>query len=117
MTTPAIALAQLWRWAGCPPFALERVRFTGGDPVLPGVFQVGTAPRWPPSRRPGWPRPSWGELRGGGEQTVSVDARAAAATFRSERYLRVDGEKPPDPWSPVSGYYRTARRALDPAPL
>ena len=43
MTTPAIALAQLWRWAGCPPFALERVRFTGGDPILPGVFQVGTA--------------------------------------------------------------------------
>ena len=34
MTSPEIALAQLWRWAGCDPFALERVRFHGGDPVL-----------------------------------------------------------------------------------
>ena len=45
MTTPAIALAQLWRWAACDPFALERVRFHGGDPILPGVFQVGAAVR------------------------------------------------------------------------
>ncbi len=107
MTPPALALAQLWRWAGCPPFALERVRFTGGDPILPGVFQVGTA-SMATIAAAGLAAAELAKLRGGGDQTVSVDARAAAATFRSERYLRVNVEKPPDPWSPISGYYRTA---------
>jgi crotonobetainyl-CoA:carnitine CoA-transferase CaiB-like acyl-CoA transferase len=107
MTTPAIALAQLWRWAGCEPFALERVRFTGGDPVLPGVFQVGTA-SMASIAAAGLAAAELARLRGGREQTVDVDARAAAATFRSERYLRINGEKLPDPWNPISGYYRTA---------
>ena len=31
---------------------------------------------------------------------------AAAAAFRSERYLRVDGRQPPGAWHPVSGFYR-----------
>jgi len=33
--------------------------------------------------------------------------RAAAATFRSGRYLTVDGGPPIDPWSPIAGYYET----------
>ena len=105
MTTPAIALAQLWRWAGCAPFALERVRFHGGDPVLPGVFQVGTA-AMSSIAASALAAAELGRLRGGPEQTVDVDARAAAATFRSERYLRIAGKKPADPWGPVSGYFR-----------
>ena len=87
MTPPAIALAQLWRWAGCPPFALERVHFTGGDPVLPGVFQVGTA-SMASIAAAGLAAAELIGLRGGGAQTVGVDARAAAATFRSERARR-----------------------------
>lgn len=106
MTTPAIALAQLWRWAGCEPFALERVRFHGGDPVLPGIFQVGTA-AMSSIAAAGLAAAELWRLRGGGEQTVDVDGRAAAATFRSERYLRIDGRAPADPWSAISGYYRT----------
>ncbi|CAO5236852.1 CoA transferase [Frankia sp. AgKG'84/4] len=39
---------------------------------------------------------------------VTVDTRHAAAVFRSERHLRIDGRPPPSPWDPVSGYYRTA---------
>jgi crotonobetainyl-CoA:carnitine CoA-transferase CaiB-like acyl-CoA transferase len=105
MTTPAIALAQLWRWAACDPFALERVRFHGGDPILPGVFQVGAAAMSSIAASALAAAELW-RLRGGREQTVDVDARAAAATFRSERYLRIDGKKPADPWGPVSGYFR-----------
>src|SRR5438128_2539535 len=45
-------------------------------------------------------------LRTGRQQAVAVDAWAAAAAFRSERYLRVDGRTPPSAWHPVSGFYR-----------
>jgi crotonobetainyl-CoA:carnitine CoA-transferase CaiB-like acyl-CoA transferase len=30
------------------------------------------------------------------------------AAFRSERYLMIDGQAPPSPWGPLSGYFRTA---------
>jgi crotonobetainyl-CoA:carnitine CoA-transferase CaiB-like acyl-CoA transferase len=105
VTSPAIALAQLWRWVGCDPFALESVRFQGGDPILPGIFQAGTASMASIAASALAAAELW-RLRGGGAQTVDVDARAAAATFRSERYLRINGEKPADPWGPISGYYR-----------
>lgn len=45
-------------------------------------------------------------LRSGRRQHVTVDVRAAAAIFRGERYLRIDGAKPPEPWGKLSGYYR-----------
>lgn len=38
-------------------------------------------------------------------QTVTVSVRHALALFRSERYLRVNGSAPTDPWSPLSGFY------------
>src|SRR6185436_16827470 len=44
------------------------------------------------------------ELRGGRRQSVSVDLRAAAASLRSARYLRIDG-KPAPVWDPMSGFY------------
>jgi crotonobetainyl-CoA:carnitine CoA-transferase CaiB-like acyl-CoA transferase len=34
--------------------------------------------------------------------------RHAAIEFRSERYLRVDGAPPPDPWDKIAGAYRTS---------
>jgi crotonobetainyl-CoA:carnitine CoA-transferase CaiB-like acyl-CoA transferase len=44
------------------------------------------------------------QLRGGRPQRVAVELRAAAASLRSARYLRVDG-KPPPVWDPLSGFY------------
>jgi len=38
---------------------------------------------------------------------VAVDGHHASSAFRSERYLRVDGKPPANPWAPLSGYYRT----------
>jgi len=105
MTSPEIALAQLWRWAGCDPFALERVRFHGGDPVLPGVFQIATAAQVSIAAAGLAAAELW-KLRTGREQTVDVEARAAAASFRAERYLRIDGKGGDDPWGPASGYFR-----------
>ena len=39
---PSSILGDLWTVAGCDPAALEHVRLTGDDPVLPGRFRVGT---------------------------------------------------------------------------
>ncbi len=39
---------------------------------------------------------------------VTVNGRGAQIAFRSERYLRVDGRPPANPWEPTSGDYQTA---------
>jgi crotonobetainyl-CoA:carnitine CoA-transferase CaiB-like acyl-CoA transferase len=47
-----------------------------------------------------------GLLRGPGP-AVTVDGRAVAASFGSERLIRIDGVAPPV-WAPLSGFWRTA---------
>lgn len=44
--------------------------------------------------------------RTGTRQEVVVDTRHAAAEFRSERYLKVDGGPAPELWDPIAGLYR-----------
>jgi crotonobetainyl-CoA:carnitine CoA-transferase CaiB-like acyl-CoA transferase len=46
-------------------------------------------------------------LRTGRGQSVAVDMRAAVAAFRSERFLRVNGQVPPDVRGALFGFYRT----------
>ena len=41
----------------------------------------------------------------GKSQRVRINARAAAISLRSARYLRVNGKPPPSPWDPFSGFY------------
>ncbi|OLR94975.1 CoA transferase [Actinokineospora bangkokensis] len=48
------------------------------------------------------------EARGLPAGPVSVDARHAEESFRSERHLLVDGRSPGEVWAPLSGDYRTA---------
>ncbi|MBI4608040.1 MAG: CoA transferase [Candidatus Rokubacteria bacterium] len=105
MSEAATALAQLWSWADCDPAALECTRLTGGDPVLPTNFKIGTAATATIAAAGLAAAELW-RLRTGRRQRVAVDARAAAVAFRSERYLRVDGRTPPDAWGPISGFYR-----------
>jgi crotonobetainyl-CoA:carnitine CoA-transferase CaiB-like acyl-CoA transferase len=102
---PAPVLAELWRLAGGDPVALDEVRLTGRDPVLPGRFLVGTAATATIAAAGLAAAEVW-RLRSGARQTVAVDMRAAAAAFRSQSYLRLDGKAPADPWAPVSGYYQ-----------
>nr|MDT0665736.1 CoA transferase [Micromonospora sp. DSM 115978] len=45
---------------------------------------------------------------GGAELPVTVDTRHAAIAFRSERYITANRRPLPNPWDPLSGYYRTA---------
>jgi crotonobetainyl-CoA:carnitine CoA-transferase CaiB-like acyl-CoA transferase len=99
-------LAKLWEQAGGDAAALDQVTLSGGDPILPGRFKVGTA-ALATIGAAGLAAAELWRMRTGRRQHVSVDARAAAAMFRGERYVRIDGAPPPDPWGKIAGYYRT----------
>ena len=81
-------LGELWRRAGEDLAALNRAQLTGGDPVLPSDFKLATVAAASPAAAMLAAAELW-RLRSGRRQHVAVDARAAAAAFRSERYLRV----------------------------
>ncbi|WP_210156595.1 CoA transferase [Microbispora oryzae] len=107
------------------------VHVTGGDPVLPSVYRLGTlaavsvgavtaavaaygaaAGRLPPAdtaAREDGEAPPPGPLGDapGPAAAVSVDVRHAAVAFQSERHFRIHGE-PLVLWAPLSGDYPTA---------
>ena len=87
-------LSDLWRSAGEDPAALQWAKLTGSDPVFPSDFKVATAATASIAAAGLAAAELW-RLRTGRRQAVAVDAWAAAAAFRSERYLRVDGRAPP----------------------
>ncbi|WP_240035719.1 CoA transferase [Hwanghaeella grinnelliae] len=95
----------LWRAAGLSSRALERVRLTGGEPVLPSSFRVGAAAQASIALT-GLAASEIDRLRSGREQTVSVDMLHAALEFRSERLLRIDGGDAPELWDPIAGVYQ-----------
>jgi crotonobetainyl-CoA:carnitine CoA-transferase CaiB-like acyl-CoA transferase len=98
-------LARLWRAAGQDDAALREARLTGHEPVLPSSFAVGTAAQATIAAAALAAGELW-RLRTGRRQSVSVDMRAAAIEFRSERYLRVDGKPPRDHHDSIAGLYR-----------
>ena len=104
-TDATAALAGLWKIAGGDASALERVTITGADPVLPTNFKIGTAASATIAATALAAAELWRQ-RTGRAQTVGVDMRAAVAAFRSERYLRVNGEAPHER-DPLFGFYRT----------
>jgi crotonobetainyl-CoA:carnitine CoA-transferase CaiB-like acyl-CoA transferase len=102
---PIEVLAGLWRAAGFDDTALRQVQFTGAEPVLPSSFAIGTAAQATIGAAALAAAELW-RARSGRRQTVGVDMRRAAAEFRSERYLRVDGKEPLDHHDAIAGLYR-----------
>ena len=99
-------IARVWDAVGGDAAALERVDLTGADPILPTRFRIGTAASTVVAATALAATELW-RLRTGRAQSVAVDMRAAVAAFRSERYLRVNGEAAPDVRGPIFGFYRT----------
>ena len=99
------ALEILWQHAALPRIAPGSVVLTGNDPILPSSFRVGTAAQATIAAAGLAAAEIW-RRRSGQSQTVTVDMRHAAAEFRSERYLRIDGQAPSDPWDAIAGAYR-----------
>ena len=100
----ANVLAGLWRTAGQDDAALSAVELTGAEPVLPSSFAVGTAAQATLAASALAANELW-RLRTGRRQRVTVDMRAAAIEFRSERYLRVDGKVPAEYHDSIAGLY------------
>src|SRR5438876_8389065 len=102
---PKKILAALWRAGGHPEAALDAIELTGVEPVLPSSFAVGTAAQATIGAAALAAGELW-RLRTGRRQSVRVDMRDAAIEFRSERYLRVDGEPPAEYHDKIHGLYR-----------
>jgi crotonobetainyl-CoA:carnitine CoA-transferase CaiB-like acyl-CoA transferase len=102
---PVYVLTELWRAAGFDDAALRNVTFTGDEPVLPSSFAVGTAAQATIGTVALAAAELW-RLRTGRRQDVRVDMRNAAIEFRSERYLRVDGNELDDHHDEIAGLYR-----------
>lgn len=102
---PTTALQSLWTLANSDPEALERIHFAQTERQLPSMFRIGAAAASSIGAQALAAAEIWRQ-RAGKPQRVEVDLRHALAMFRSERYLTVDSEPPPDPWSPIAGYYQ-----------
>ncbi|PRX51320.1 CoA transferase family III [Prauserella shujinwangii] len=83
------------------------VEVTGAETVLPGPYRVAAAA----AAAIGVTTYAAGELlrlRGIDPGRVAVDTRHAAAAFRSEHHVLVDGAVPGEAWAPLSDVYRAA---------
>ena len=98
------ALKELLALAGQGVAPEVPVEFTGGDPVFPTPYLVGTAGAAVLAAVGTAAARLW-FLKTGRIQNVTMDVRSAAAAMRSARYLRIDGKPPKEAWDPLSGYY------------
>ncbi|MGB6538332.1 MAG: CoA transferase [Xanthobacteraceae bacterium] len=102
---PKRVVGGLWRAAGHDDDALSGIELTGAEPVLPSSFAVGTVAQATIAAAALAAGELW-RMRSGRRQHVTVDMRAAAIEFRSERYLRVDGKAPEEYHDSIAGLYR-----------
>lgn len=104
LATAGEVLADIWTTTGGDTNAIHSVSLTGAEPVLPSSFAVdavaqGTIAASALAAADIWRR------RTGQAQGVSVDRRHAAAEFRSERYMHVDGFAAHE-WDKIAGVYQ-----------
>src|SRR5260370_42502685 len=103
---PEVALAEILTSAGVPAIA-SKAKLVGDDPVIPTRYRIGAAGSAVIAAA-GLAAASLWELRTGRMQDVEVDVRAAAASLRSARYMKLDGPAQRDPMDPLSGFYEVA---------
>lgn len=103
--SPYDTLTTLWTQAGCDAASLDRLRFRDAAYQLPSTFHVGALAGATLGAQALAAADIW-RLRSGRDQQVEIDMRHAAALFRSERYLTVDGAAPDGMGSPITGFYQ-----------
>lgn len=104
--TPRDITAALLDLAGLDS-RMERLALTGAEPVLPSSFRVDAAAQASIAASAMAAAAIW-RRRSGRSQDVAVDMRAAAAEFRSEHHVRIDGARPGETWDAIAGIYPTA---------
>ena len=102
---PMTALHEILQSAGVGPPEAGQLEIRGADPVLPLRYRIGTAGAASLGALGLAVSRLWA-LRTGRHQRVTVDARAAAVSLRSARYLRINGKPLPGAWDPLSGFYQ-----------
>jgi crotonobetainyl-CoA:carnitine CoA-transferase CaiB-like acyl-CoA transferase len=95
------ALEPIWRAAGLPADALDRLRLTGQDPVLPSSFAVGCAAQTSLAAA-ALAATQIGVRRNGLQQQVQVDMRRAALECAGR--FEIDG-RAPELWDKIAGLY------------
>ena len=98
-------LQALWQLGGGAAEALAQVQFTGNPAQLPSTFQIGSLASASIAVQALAAAQIW-QMRGGAAQPISVNQRHALAMFKSDRYLRINGQPAADPWSKIAGYYQ-----------
>ncbi len=101
---PQRALRELIALAGLAEPESGQIRIAGDDPVFPTPYRIAASGAAAVAAVAYAAAELW-RLRSGRRQSISVDARAAAASLRSNRYLQIDGKKPDGPFDPMSGFY------------
>jgi hypothetical protein len=101
------AFAYLNRIAGIAP--LRAPSFTSEDPIVSTPFRVGEASAASAGLAASAAHEIW-RLRGGGQQDIAVDLKAAASSLLSFTLLRRNGSPVPRPaeTNPTVGLYQTA---------
>ena len=102
------ALRELLELARLDMSGLGDVDFTNADPVFPTRYRIGTAGAAALAAVGVAASDLWTLRTGRPRQRIRVDTRAAAASLRSSRYLRVNAAPPPEVWDPMSGFYPVA---------
>jgi crotonobetainyl-CoA:carnitine CoA-transferase CaiB-like acyl-CoA transferase len=106
MPSPRDILADLWTLAGGAPSALDAVKLTGAEPVVPSSFRIAAAAQATIAASGLAAAEIW-KQRTGEAQSVAVDMLHAIVECRSERYLIVNGKPAPPSWDKTAGIYRT----------
>lgn len=102
-----VALAEILKSAVVAPASAANARIVGDDPVIPTRYRIGAAGSAAIAAA-GLAAASIWEIRTGRRQEVEVDVRAAVASLRSYRYMKLDGPPQRDLMDPLSGFYRAS---------
>ncbi len=102
---PEVALAEILKSSDVAPASAANARIVGDDPVIPTRYRIGAAGSAVIAAA-GLGAASIWEMRTGRRQEVEVDVRAAVASLRSPRYMKLDGPAQRDPMDPLSGFYQ-----------
>ncbi|KAJ3300545.1 hypothetical protein HK104_010487 [Borealophlyctis nickersoniae] len=112
MSSPAEAAKSLWSSVDANPTELEHLQLHGTDPVLPSSFALGGAAVGCVGTVSLSAACFLGERTGRNTPDrailASADITEAAISFRSERYLRINGSAPGALWAPLSGDFPTS---------
>src|SRR5579864_4124433 len=102
---PEVALAEILKSSDVAPASAANARIVGDDPVIPTRYRIGAAGSAVIAAAGLGAASIWG-MRTGRRQEVEVDVRAAVASLRSPRYMKLDGPAQRDPMDPLSGFYQ-----------